>query len=70
MPEFVTVYTTAPQAYDYDYVEVLNPEYGTTYRGETIREVRMPVERREYQTGRYRSGWHIACDETALELYT
>lgn len=54
--EMVTVFTTAPEAYDYAYVEVVNPKVATDKKGKVFRELKIPTDRVEYQCGRYGSG--------------
>jgi hypothetical protein len=58
MSETVERYTTAPVDYDYGYVNVIEQYVGTTDNGKVIRRVEIPVERLEYQEGRYWSGMH------------
>lgn len=61
----VTLYTTAPQAYDYDYVE--RDERVSAYmillRGEqAVHCVRIPEQHVGYQTARYASGMYATLD--------
>lgn len=65
----VTLYTTAPQAYDYGYVERDTEPVGfmVLFKGEApIFRVRMPQERVGYQTGRYASGLYPTLDDADL----
>ncbi len=65
----VTLYTTAPEAYDYGYVERTPEPIGemVSLRGaQPIYRVRMPEEHVDYQCGRYGSGLHPSLDESEL----
>lgn len=55
---YALVETNAPQAYDYGYTVDLGVDEMTTRTG-IIRLVAMPVERVEYQCGRYMSGLYL-----------
>lgn len=66
--KLVTVYTTAPEAYDYSYVTVINEKAATDKNnGKVYRKVTMPENRRDYQCGRYGSGFHPALDESEFK---
>ena len=71
--EGIVVYTNAPPAYDYHYVEVVNPEFAQyTGNGGTHpifrkilihgRDEREMEYRRDYQCGRYASGLYSSMD--------
>lgn len=70
----VTLYTTAPEAYDYSYVDRKPEAVGEmiSLRGsQPIYKVQMPEEHVDYQCGRYGSGLHPTLDSTELiEWYT
>jgi len=76
-PKGIIVYTNAPPAYDYSYVEVIDEEYarftGTGGTHPIIRKVAIHstdekerLFRREYQCGRYGSGLYSALTEEEM----
>lgn len=72
-PTRAQIYTSAPEAYDYDYC-LSTPIPWTNRRGDQLRIVTMPLESVAYQTGRYRSGMYEAMTPNEfkefIDLYT
>ena len=78
-PEGIVVYTNAPPAYDYSYVEVVNAEFAR-YAGRhggthpTFRKLRIhaPTDRErtyryDYQCGRYASGLYTSLSQADFD---
>lgn len=59
--ETILVYTDAPAAYDYPALtEEIDANAGITYRGKSVRLVRIEKNRSLCQINRYYSGMHFA----------
>ena len=73
--ERIVLYTNAPQAYDYDYVEVLDPEVGrytgTAGTHPVIRKLLLHTDEwhRDYQTGRYGSGMYSSFTQEEFDKW-
>lgn len=68
--ELVTIYTTAPERFDYGYVEGREvSEYEVQHINDWIPlfRVRIPAESVDYQCGRYGSGLHPSYTQERLE---
>ena len=71
----IVVYTNAPQAYDYSYVEVIDPEFARyTGRGGShpiIRKLLLHTDEwhREYQCGRYGSGMYSSFTQEEFDKW-
>ena len=65
-----TIYTTAPENYDYGYCESEVTPYvfiRSDKQEFPIRKVEIPDESVDYQVGRYLSGLHMAVGEKSLQ---